>query len=136
MLVPGQPHACEGCQSRLLFYLHGYNRCPEKGSWELITEHESSTGNEYGYWFNISYGEAVELAGRGCELMMWLVTLRRPDTTTDSQLRAYFTHNSEEQLALDWVENISQYTDGGDMSRKLVLCVEAEYVLSGTRLLR
>jgi len=135
MLVPVLPHACKVCQSKLLLYLHGYNRCPEKGSWELITEHESSTGNEYGYWFNLYYGEAVALAKGGCEWMMWLVTLRRRDTTVNSRLRAYFTHNSEEQLVLDWANDINQYTDGKDFARKLVLCVEAEYVLRGTRLL-
>ena len=135
MLVPVLPHACKVCQSKLLLYLHGYNRCPEKGSWERITEHESSTGNEYGYWFNLYYNEAVALAKGGCEFMMWLLTLSRRGTTANSQLRAYFTHNSEEQLVLDWVNDINQYTDGKDFARKLVLCVEAEYVLRGTRLL-
>ncbi|KAG9192784.1 hypothetical protein G6011_11518 [Alternaria panax] len=124
MLVPSQPHACEICQSKLLFN----SRCPEKGWWEFITEHESSSGNEYGYWFNLWYGEAIELAKSGCELMTWLVTLRRPDTTSDSQLRAYFIHNSEEQLALDWVDEISQYTDSKDFSRMLVLCAEVDNV--------
>ncbi|CAN9185858.1 unnamed protein product [Alternaria alternata] len=106
MLVPSQPHACNICQSKLLFN--------NRDSWEEITEPWSTTGHDWGYWFDLWYGEAVELAQHGCELMEWLVTLRRPDTTADSQLRAYYTHVSEEQLALDWVEEISQYTDNKD----------------------
>jgi hypothetical protein len=126
MLVPSQPHACNICQSKLLFN--------NRDSWEEITEPWSTTGHDWGYWFDLWCGEAVELAQHGCELMEWLVTLRRPDTTADSQLRAYYTHVSEEQLALDWVEEISQYTDNKDFGRKLVLCAEAEYVSSGIRL--
>jgi hypothetical protein len=122
-----RPHSCAICEPFFLLDLHGGNRCPDKGCWELITDHQSSTGNEYGYWFYLWYGQAEELAKQGCDLMMWLVTLRRPDTTPDSQLRAYFMHNSEEQLALDFVYNVSDYTDSKDFARKLVLCVESEY---------
>jgi hypothetical protein len=67
----------------------------------------------------------------GCELMIWLLTLHRDDTTPHTRLRAYYMDNSEEQMALDWVSEISDHTDSRDFERKLILCVEAEYVTSG-----
>jgi hypothetical protein len=123
------PHTCEVCESELLFLKIGNSpQDPRAGWWDLITSHESSTAIEYGYWFNLWYGQAVGLAESGCELMIWLLTLRWDDTTPDSRLRAYYMHNSEEQLALDWVNELSDHTDSRDFRRKLVLCAEAEYV--------
>lgn len=119
------PHTCIVCQSRLLFFFPGPVHCPQKGWYEYIAHHQSSTANEDGFWFNLQYAQAVKQARRGCELMKWLVTLRRPDTWSGSRLRAYFTHNSWEQMAVDWVDDISDYTDSLDFDRKLILCADS-----------
>lgn len=115
-----QPHSCLVCQSRLIFTLGNYSS--SKGWYDLIDENWFATGEAY--TFNISFEQALAQAKRGCECFMWLVTLRRPDTWTGSFLRAYFAHNSNEQMVLDWVDELTDHIDGGDMKRKLIICAE------------
>ena len=64
---------------------------------------------------------------------MWLMTLRRPDTHSKSYLRAYFAHNSNEQMVLDWVDNLDDHIDGGSLDRKLIICAEEKYEISDFR---
>ncbi|KAI8277465.1 hypothetical protein K4K56_000586 [Colletotrichum sp. SAR 10_98] len=117
-----QAHSCETCQDRLLFAWN-YVVKFDQGWWEEISDHNYyATGRAY--TFNISYGEALELAQTGCELFAWLVTLRRPDTWDESWLRAYYTSPPEVHMVLDWVNDLDDHVDGGDSSRQVVVCAE------------
>lgn len=115
-----EPHSCELCESRLILTFGNYYS--DQGWYELIEENYYATGEAY--VFNISYDEAISLADQGCELFKWLVTLRRGNTHSESYLRAYFAHNSREQMLLDWVDELDDDIDGGTLERKLVVCVE------------
>ncbi|KAL6822813.1 heterokaryon incompatibility domain-containing protein [Trichoderma sp. SZMC 28015] len=115
-----EPHSCELCESRLILTFGNYYS--DQGWYELIDENYFATGEAY--VFNIAYDEAVSLADQGCELFEWLVTLRRDDTHSESYLRAYFAHNSREQMVLDWVDELDDHIDGGTLERKLIVCAE------------
>ncbi|CAH0034497.1 unnamed protein product [Clonostachys rhizophaga] len=52
---------------------------------------------------------------------MWLVTLRRPDTRFGSFLRAYLLGTEEEQLVLDWVNELEDHIDGATPNAQVVL---------------
>ncbi|KAK4073538.1 uncharacterized protein Triagg1_5364 [Trichoderma aggressivum f. europaeum] len=120
MSSPAEPHSCELCESRLILTFGNYYS--DQGWYELIDENYFATGEAY--VFNIAYDEAVLLADQGCELFEWLVTLRRDDTHSESYLRAYFAHNSREQMVLDWVDELGDHIDGGTLERKLIVCAE------------
>ncbi|RFU76561.1 het-domain-containing [Trichoderma arundinaceum] len=98
------------------------NYYSDKGWYELIEENYYATGEAY--VFNIAYSEALSLADQGCQLFQWLVALRRDDTHSESYLRAYFAHNSREQMVLDWVDELDDHIDGGTLDRKLIICAE------------
>ncbi|OPB41358.1 hypothetical protein A0O28_0080760 [Trichoderma guizhouense] len=120
MSSPTEPHSCELCESRLILTFGNYYS--DQGWYELIDENYFATGEAY--VFNIAYDEAVSLADQGCELFKWLVSLRRDDTHSESYLRAYFAHNSREQMVLDWVDELDDHIDGGTLERKLIVCAE------------
>ncbi|KKP06387.1 hypothetical protein THAR02_01535 [Trichoderma harzianum] len=120
MSSPAKPHSCKLCESRLILTFGNYYS--DQGWYELIDENYFATGEAY--VFNIAYDEAVSLADQGCELFKWLVTLRRDDTHSESYLRAYFAHNSREQMVLDWVDELDDHIDGGTLKRKLIVCAE------------
>ncbi|KAL5093970.1 hypothetical protein Trisim1_009442 [Trichoderma cf. simile WF8] len=120
MSSPTEPHSCKLCESRLILTFGNYYS--DQGWYELIDENYFATGEAY--VFNIAYEEAVSLADQGCELFRWLVSLRRDDTHSESYLRAYFAHNSREQMVLDWVDELDDHIDGGTLERKLIVCAE------------
>ncbi|KAM0247621.1 hypothetical protein ACHAQJ_009761 [Trichoderma viride] len=120
MSIPPEPHSCDLCESRLILTFGNYYS--DQGWFELIEENYYATGEAY--VFNIAYDEALSLADQGCELFKWLVTLRRDDTHSESYLRAYFAHNSREQMVLDWVDELDDHIDGGTLERKLIVCAE------------
>ncbi|KAL7947510.1 heterokaryon incompatibility domain-containing protein [Trichoderma barbatum] len=120
MSAPTAPHSCELCGSRLILTFGNYYS--DQGWYELIDENYYATGEAY--VFNIACDEAVSLADQGCELFEWLVSLRRDDTHSESYLRAYFAHNSREQMVLDWVDELDDHIDGGTLERKLIVCAE------------
>ncbi|KAL6903180.1 heterokaryon incompatibility domain-containing protein [Trichoderma evansii] len=120
MNTPTEPHSCDLCQTRLTLTFGNYYS--DQGWFELIEENYYATGEAY--VFNIAYDEALSLANQGCKLFQWLVTLRRDDTHSESYLRAYFAHNSREQMVLDWVDELDDHIDGGTLERKLILCAE------------
>ncbi|KAM0458867.1 hypothetical protein ACHAPV_005857 [Trichoderma viride] len=116
MSAPAEPHSCDLCQTRLTLTFGNYYS--DQGWFELIEENYHATGEAY--VFNIAYEEAISLADQGCELFKWFVTLRRDDTHSESYLRAYFAHNSREQMVLDWVDELDDHIDGGTLERKLI----------------
>ncbi|KAH6604402.1 hypothetical protein Trco_007848 [Trichoderma cornu-damae] len=115
-----EPHSCVLCESRLTLTFG--NHYSDQGWYELIEENYYATGEAY--VFNVAYGEALSLADQGCKLFRWLVALRRDDTHSESYLRAYFAHNSREQMVLDWVDELEDHIDGGTLERKLIICAE------------
>ncbi|TFB00686.1 Serine O-acetyltransferase [Trichoderma ghanense] len=123
MSLPTEPpHSCALCQSRFTLT---YGNYPSPNGWyKLIDENYYATGEAY--VFNVAYREAVSLAEQGCALCAWLVSasLRREDTCDESFLRGYFAHNSREVIVLDWVLEVDDWIDGGNLGRKVVVCAE------------
>lgn len=115
-----EPHSCDLCQTRLTLTFG--NHYSDQGWFERIEENYYATGEAY--VFNVAYDEALLLAGQGCKLFKWLVTLRRDDIHSESYLRAYFALNSREQMVLDWVDELDDHIDGGTLERKLIVCAE------------
>jgi hypothetical protein len=114
-----EPHSCVACQSRLIFTLGNHSvQSTTKGWYEYINENYYTAGQAY--VFNISYEQAISQARRGCEFFMWLVTLRRPDTRFGSFLRAYLLGTEEEQLVLDWVNELEDHIDGATPNAQVV----------------
>ncbi|CAH0044889.1 unnamed protein product [Clonostachys solani] len=118
-----EPHSCVACQSRLIFTLKNHAvESTTKGWYEYINENYYTAGQAY--VFNISYEQAISQARRGCELFMWLVTLRRPDTRFGSFLRAYLLGTEEEQLVLDWVNELKDHIDGATPNAQVIICAD------------